>query len=150
MFRKYLKLSEDEQRKFEQELGANGPLVARNDNNSYCWFTSKYEPEGRAVTKQEAHNMSGLDGETFAEMGKLVLGGWAVRVMVEKMGLKVLGSKMGLRKMNDLVFVDGNNTDSFRATSVLEDDGDKIVMVQQAGDERLLQNLSFRLVGLNK
>ena len=28
VFRKYLKLSEDEQRKFEQELGANGPLVA--------------------------------------------------------------------------------------------------------------------------
>ena len=67
VFRKYLKLSESEQRKFEQELGANGPLVAWEYlNTPIVDFTSKYEPEDRAVTKQEAHNMSGLDGETFS------------------------------------------------------------------------------------
>ena len=131
VFRKYLKLSEDEQRKFEQELGANGPLVAWEYlTTPIVDFTSKYEPEDRAVTKQEAHNMSGLDGETFAEMGKLaVLGGWAVRVMVEKMGLKLWDLKWEFAKDgDDLVFVDTIDTDSFRATSVLEDDGDKIVI----------------------
>ena len=131
VFRKYLKLSESEQRKFEQELGANGPLVAWEYlNTPIVDFTSKYEPEDRAVTKQEAHNMSGLDGETFSEMGKLaVLGGWAVRVMVEKMGLKLWDLKWEFAKDgDDLVFVDTIDTDSFRATSVLEDGGDKIVI----------------------
>jgi len=131
VFRKYLKLSEDEQRKFEQELGANGPLVAWEYlTTPIVDFTSKYEPEDRAVTKQEAHNMSGLDGETFSEMGKLaVLGGWAVRVMVEKMGLKLWDLKWEFAKDgDDLVFVDTIDTDSFRATSVLEDAGDNIVI----------------------
>jgi phosphoribosylaminoimidazole-succinocarboxamide synthase len=131
VFRKYLKLSEDEQRKFELELGANGPLVAWEYlTTPIVDFTSKYEPEDRAVTKQEAHNMSGLDGETFSEMGKLaVLGGWAVRVMVEKMGLKLWDLKWEFAKDgDDLVFVDTIDTDSFRATSVLEDSGDKIVI----------------------
>ena len=129
---KMLKLSEDEQRKFEQELGANEYSLAYEDylTTPIVDFTSKYEPEDRAVTKQEAHNMSGLDGETFAEMGKLaVLGGWAVRVMVEKMGLKLWDLKWEFAKDgDDLVFVDTIDTDSFRATSVLEDDGDKIVI----------------------
>ena len=63
-------------------------------------------------------------------MGKpAVLGGWAVRVMVEKMGLKLWDLKWEFAKDgDDLVFVDTIDTDSFRATSVLEDGGDKIVI----------------------
>ena len=74
--------------------------------------------------------MSGLDGETFAELGKLaILGGWAVRVMVEKMGLQLWDLKWEFAKDgDDLVFVDTIDTDSFRATSILEDDGDRIVI----------------------
>jgi len=131
VFRKYLKLSDSDKRKFELELGANGPLTAWEYlTTPIIDFTSKYEPEDRAVTKQEAHNMSGLDGETFAELGKLaILGGWAVRVMVEKMGLQLWDLKWEFaRDGDDLVFVDTIDTDSFRATSILEDDGDRIVI----------------------
>jgi phosphoribosylaminoimidazole-succinocarboxamide synthase len=131
VFRKYLKLSDSDKRKFEFELGANGPLTAWEYlTTPIVDFTSKYEPEDRAVTKQEAHNMSGLDAETFAELGKLaILGGWAVRVMVEKMGLQLWDLKWEFaRDGDDLVFVDTIDTDSFRATSILEDDGDRIVI----------------------
>ena len=131
VFRKYLKLSDAERRGFEQELGADGPLEAWEYlATPIVDFTSKYEPEDRAVTKQEALNMSGLDAEAFAEMGKLaVLGGWAVRVMVEKMGLQLWDLKWEFaRDGDDLVFVDTIDTDSFRATSILEDGGDRIVI----------------------
>jgi phosphoribosylaminoimidazole-succinocarboxamide synthase len=131
VFRKYLKLSDSDKRKFELELGASGPLTAWEYlTTPIVDFTSKYEPEDRAVTKQEAHNMSGLDGEAFAELGKLaILGGWAVRVMVEKMGLQLWDLKWEFaRDGDDLVFVDTIDTDSFRATSILEDDDDRIVI----------------------
>lgn len=131
VFRKYLKLSDVDKRAFEAELGADGPLHAWEYlATPIVDFTSKYEPEDRAVSKQEALNMSGLDAETFAEMGKLaVLGGWAVRVMVEKMGLQLWDLKWEFaRDGDDLVFVDTIDTDSIRATSVLEDGGDKIVI----------------------
>ena len=46
--------------------------------------------------------------------------------MVEKMGLKLWDLKWEFAKDgDDLVFVDTIDTDSFRATSVLEDDATK-------------------------
>lgn len=131
VFRKYLKLSDAEKRGFEAELGADGPLEAWSYlSTPIVDFTSKYEPEDRAVTKQEALNMSGLDAGKFAEMGKLaVLGGWAVRVLVEKMGLQLWDLKWEFAiDGDDLVFVDTIDTDSFRATSILEDEGQKFVI----------------------
>jgi phosphoribosylaminoimidazole-succinocarboxamide synthase len=131
VYRKYLKLSDAEKRGFEAELGADGPLEAWSYlSTPIVDFTSKYEPEDRAVTKQEALNMSGLDAEKFAELGKLaVLGGWAVRVLVEKMGLQLWDLKWEFAiDGDDLVFVDTIDTDSFRATSILEDDGQKFVI----------------------
>ena len=50
VFRKYLKLSDSDKRKFELELGANGPLTAWEYlTTPIVDFTSKYEPEARAV-----------------------------------------------------------------------------------------------------
>ena len=131
VFRKYLKLDDAQKRNFERELGSDGELQAwQYLATPIVDFTSKYEPEDRAVTKQEALNMSGLDAVAFNEMGKLaVLGGWAVRVLVEKMGLQLWDLKWEFaRDGEDLVFVDTIDTDSFRATSILNDGGQRFVI----------------------
>ncbi len=131
VFRKYLKLSDVQRRSFEKELGSDGELQAwQYLATPIVDFTSKYEPEDRAVTKQEALNMSGLDAGAFSEMGKLaVLGGWAVRVLVEKMGLQLWDLKWEFaRDGEDLVFVDTIDTDSFRATSILNDGDDRFIV----------------------
>jgi len=131
VFRKYLKLADAQKRNFERELGSDGELQAwQYLATPIVDFTSKYEPEDRAVTKQEALNMSGLDAGVFNEMGKLaVLGGWAVRVLVEKMGLQLWDLKWEFaRDGEDLVFVDTIDTDSFRATSILNDGGQRFVI----------------------
>ena len=131
VFRKYLKLPDAQKRNFERELGSDGALQAwQYLATPIVDFTSKYEPEDRAVTKQEALNMSGLDAGGLNEMGKLaVLGGWAVRVLVEKMGLQLWDLKWEFaRDGEDLVFVDTIDTDSFRATSILNDGEDRFVI----------------------
>ncbi len=131
VYRKYLKLPDAQKRNFERELGSDGELQAwKYLATPIVDFTSKYEPEDRAVTKQEALNMSGLDAGAFNEMGKLaVLGGWAVRVLVEKMGLQLWDLKWEFaRDGEDLVFVDTIDTDSFRATSILNDGDDRFVI----------------------
>ncbi|MCP4849308.1 MAG: hypothetical protein GY899_15315 [Verrucomicrobiaceae bacterium] len=131
VFRKYLKLPDAQRRSFERELGSDGELQAwQYLATPIVDFTSKYEPEDRAVTKQEALNMSGLDAGAFNEMGKLaILGGWAVRVLVEKMGLQLWDLKWEFaRDGDDLVFVDTIDTDSFRATSILNDGEDRFVI----------------------
>ena len=131
VFKKYAKLSDPERRKFESELGAAKPLEAWQYLAApIVDFTSKYEPEDRAVTKQEALNMSGLDAAKFAEMGELaVLGAWALRVIVESMGLQLWDLKWEFASDGeDLVFVDTIDTDSFRATAVLEDAGDRFAI----------------------
>ena len=81
------------------------------------------------VSKQEALVMSGLSGAQFADSGKLaVLGAWAVRHLVEEIGLLMWDIKWEFAKNGDeLVFVDTIDTDSIRATMFIEVEGDKLV-----------------------
>ncbi len=131
IYKRYLKLAPAERTAFEAELGAGGPLEPwRYLAAPVLDFTSKYEPEDRAVTRQEAFNMSGLGGAEFAELSRLaLLGGYALKVLVESFGLRLWDLKWEFAKDgDDLVFVDTIDSDSFRATATLEDGGDRIAV----------------------
>ena len=73
--------------------------------------------------------MSGLSGQQFVDSGKLaILGAWAVRQLVEEIGLLMWDIKWEFAKdSDDLVFVDTIDTDSFRATMFLDFEGERFV-----------------------
>ncbi len=130
VYKKFLKMDERAQKAFTRELGVTDSLEAwqyltRPIND--C--TSKFEPEDRMVSKQEALAMCGLNGELFVKSGKMaVLGAWVVRQLVEQIGLLMWDIKWEFAKDgDDLVFVDTIDTDSIRATLFLEVDDRKFV-----------------------
>ncbi len=126
ILRKYEALSEKEQRAFEHELGLTAPMKAWQmlDRPIYD-LTSKYEPEDRAVTKQEALLMSGLSVQHFTGTIKMaLLGAWAVRDLLDEIGLQLWDLKWEFAvDGDDLLFVDTIDADSFRATSTVTVDG---------------------------
>ncbi len=131
VYRKYLGLGEKERRTYEIELGIGEPLEAwKRLGSPIVDFTSKYEPEDRPVSKQEAMLMSGLAAEQFVALGKLaLLGAWAVRNLVESMGLRLWDLKWEFaRSGDDLCFVDTIDTDSMRATGMVEWKGETFVI----------------------
>ncbi len=131
VFRKYQKMGEGEKKAFEKELGVSKPLEAwQMLERPITDFTSKFEPEDRMVSKQEALVMSGIPGAQFVESAKLgILGGWVVRHLLEGIGLRLWDLKWEFAKDgDDLVFVDTIDTDSFRATSFIEYCGHTFVM----------------------
>jgi len=130
VFKKYLTMNEGARKAYEVELGVTKPLEAwqlLEKPISDC--TTKYEPEDRNISKQEALTLCGLTGEQFGHSLKLaVLGAWAVRCLLEDVGLLLWDIKWEFAKDGDaLVFVDTIDTDSFRATRFLEDDGKKLI-----------------------
>ncbi len=123
VFKKYAAMESRAKAAFERELGATRPLEAWHYlERPISDFTSKFEPEDRMVSKQEALVMSGLSGAQFAESGTLaVLGAWVVRDLVEEIGLRLWDLKWEFAKDGgELVFVDTIDTDSIRATMALE------------------------------
>ncbi len=131
ILRKYEKLSPTEQRGYEQELGLKKPMRAwQMLDHPLFDLTSKYEPEDRNVSRQEALLMSGLGAPVFLTTVKMaLLGAWVVRDILDEIGLTLWDMKWecavdGL----DTFFVDTVDTDSFRATSVTERGGHKLVL----------------------
>lgn len=130
VYRKYQAMDGAARKAFEQELGVSKALEAwQYLERPIGDFTSKFEPEDRMVSKQEALAMCGLTGAQFADSGKLaILGAWAVRLLVEEIGLRMWDIKWEFAKDgDDLVFVDTIDTDSFRATMFLEHEGERFV-----------------------
>lgn len=130
VYRKYLKLDSAAQKRFEQELGVDKPLEAwQYLERPISDFTTKFEPVDRMVTRQEAFLTSSLDGDLFAAGTKMaVLGAWAVRHLLENLGLAMWDIKWEFAKDgNELVYVDTIDTDSIRATLQLEFEGRNIV-----------------------
>jgi phosphoribosylaminoimidazole-succinocarboxamide synthase len=131
VLRKYEALSEKERRAFELELGLSGPMRAWQmlDRPIYD-LTSKYEPEDRAVTKQEALLMSGLSTQSFTGTIRMaLLGAWAVRELLEEIGLQLWDLKWEFAvDGDDLFFVDTIDADSFRATGTVPVDGSQLVI----------------------
>lgn len=131
ILRKYDSLSEKERRTFEQELGLTGPMQAWQmlDRPIYD-LTSKYEPEDRAVSKQEALLMSGLSAQHFTDTIKMsLLGAWAVRDLLEEIGLQLWDLKWEFAVDREtLLFVDTIDADSFRATSTVPVEGRDLII----------------------
>ncbi len=131
ILKKYEALSEKEQRAFEQELGLTGPMRAWQmlDRPIYD-LTSKYEPEDRAVSKQEALLMSGLNVQQFTATIKMaLLGAWAVRDLLDEIGLQLWDLKWEFAvDGEDLLFVDTIDADSFRATGTVPVDGTSLII----------------------
>lgn len=131
ILRKYEALSEKERRAFEQELGLSGPMQAWQmlDRPIYD-LTSKYEPEDRAVSKQEALLMSGLSAQHFTDTIKMaLLGAWAVRDLLEEIGLQLWDLKWEFAvDRESLLFVDTIDADSFRATGTVAVEGRSLII----------------------
>lgn len=131
ILKKYEALSDKEQRAFEQELGLTGPMQAWQmlDRPIYD-LTSKYEPEDRAVSKQEALLMSGLSAQHFTDTIKMaLLGAWAVRDLLDEIGLKLWDLKWEFAvDRESLLFVDTIDADSFRATSTVPVEGRDLII----------------------
>lgn len=131
ILKKYQGLSEAAKRSYEQELGLSKPMgVWEMLERPVYDLTSKYEPEDRAVSKQEALMMSGLSSDDFLHTVKLaILGGWAVRELLESAGLLLWDLKWEFAvDREELLFVDTIDADSFRGTTFLEVEGRKLVI----------------------
>ncbi len=131
ILKKYLSLLDPAKRAYEQELGLSKPMgVWEMLERPIYDLTSKYEPEDRAVSKQEALLMSGLSGQDFLQTIKMaILGGWAVRELLESAGLLLWDLKWEFAvDREELLFVDTIDADSFRATTFLDVEGRKLVV----------------------
>ncbi|WP_395736745.1 phosphoribosylaminoimidazolesuccinocarboxamide synthase [Prosthecobacter sp.] len=131
ILKKYQGLSESAKRSYEQELGLSKPMgVWEMLERPIYDLTSKYEPEDRAVSKQEALIMSGLSSQDFLHTVKLaILGGWAVRELLESAGLLLWDLKWEFAVADEeLLFVDTIDADSFRGTTFLDVSGRKLVI----------------------
>lgn len=131
ILRKYESLSEAARRAYEQELGVKTAMVPWTMLSPPIFdLTSKYEPEDRNVSKQEALLMSGLSGQHFLDSVKMaLLGAYAVRHTLEQIGLLLWDLKWEFAVDREtLLFVDTIDADSFRATRFLEVDGRRLVI----------------------
>tara|TARA_R110002096_G_scaffold403766_3_gene601339 strand:+ start:44912 stop:46210 length:1299 start_codon:yes stop_codon:yes gene_type:complete len=131
VYRKYLRLSDDQKKSFESELGVTKPLQAwQMLDRPISDCTTKFEPEDRSLSKQEALTLCGLNGEQYARSIKLaVLGACAVKHLLQNLGLLLWDIKWEFAKNgNDLVFVDTIDTDSLRATRTFNVDGQELVV----------------------
>lgn len=131
ILKKYQSLTDAAKRGYEQELGLSKPMgIWEMMERPIYDLTSKYEPEDRAVSKQEALLMSGLSGQDFLHTIKMaILGGWAVRELLESAGLLLWDLKWEFAvDGEELLFVDTIDADSFRATTFLEVEGRKLVV----------------------
>lgn len=126
VWKRYLKAGAGQRQALLDEWGVRGGFAPwRPLDEALVDCSSKYEPEDRAVSRQEAMLMSGLSAEQFGDSLKLaLLGGRMVRSMVAEIGLALWDLKWELAcDDGQLVFVDTVDTDSIRATLALEVEG---------------------------
>jgi len=131
ILRKYEAMSEAARRTYEQELGITSSMQPWSLLSPPIFdLTSKYEPEDRNVSKQEALLMSGLSGQDFLSSVKMaLLGGYAVKAVLEEIGLLLWDLKWEFAvDRQSLLFVDTIDNDSFRATRFLDVDGRRVVI----------------------
>lgn len=131
VYKKYRSMDGKSKAQFERELGVSKPLEAwQYLEKPVSDFTSKFEAEDRMVSKQEALVMCGLSGDQFGRSSQLaVLGAWAVRHLLEQIGLLVWDIKWEFANNgNEIVFVDTIDPDSFRATVFVEGSEGKVVV----------------------
>jgi len=131
ILRKYNKLSYISKQKYLNELDIKQGLVPwQTFEAPLVDLTTKYEPEDRNISRQEALLVSGVGSKLFSKsMVKVILASFMVHRIFNKMGLFLWDLKWEIAKDGtDLVIVDTLDTDSVRATLVCQTaDGDYIV-----------------------
>lgn len=131
VLRKHETLTEAGKKAYELELGLSEPMRAWQMLPRPIFdLTSKYEPEDRNVTRQEAVMMSGLSASAFLDTVKMaILGGWAVKELLTQIGLSLWDLKWEFATdRGDTLFVDTIDTDSFRATAMMERGGRNLII----------------------
>ena len=118
ILKKYNRLSESNQSAYLNELGVDALTPWTRFDPPIVDLTTKYEPEDRNISRQEAALISGLDGETFGRsMVMAMLGAFLLQQIFSKMGLTLWDLKWEIaRDGNKLLFVDTIDTDSVRVT----------------------------------
>jgi phosphoribosylaminoimidazole-succinocarboxamide synthase len=125
ILRKYSALSDANKKAYLNELGVDDLKPWHRFETPLVDLTTKYEPEDRNISRQEAALISGLDGEAFSRsLVMAVLGAQLLQQIFSRMGLNLWDLKWEIaRDGDDLVFVDTIDTDSVRVTFNLEQDG---------------------------
>jgi phosphoribosylaminoimidazole-succinocarboxamide synthase len=131
ILRKHGAMGEAARRAYEQELGLSEPMRPWQMLPHPIYdLTSKYEPEDRNVSRQEALLMSGIGAEGFLDTVKMsLLGAYVVRSILDDIGLTLWDMKWEFAiDGQDAFFVDTVDTDSFRATSTTLHDGHRLIL----------------------
>ena len=118
ILRKYNRLGDAEKTAYLNDLGVDSLSAWSRFDPPIVDLTTKYEPEDRNISRQEAALISSLDGEMFGKsMIMAVLGAFMLQRIFGKMGLSLWDMKWEIAKEGDkLVFVDTIDTDSVRVT----------------------------------
>jgi phosphoribosylaminoimidazole-succinocarboxamide synthase len=118
IYKKYLKLSDNEKKVFLKEYGVDFLEPWKFFNEPKVDFTTKYEPEDRALNYQEALHVSGLSGDFFIKLFNLTrLCAKFIKAFFKEIGLDLWDLKLEFAKHGDtLVLVDTIDTDSIRVT----------------------------------
>jgi phosphoribosylaminoimidazole-succinocarboxamide synthase len=125
ILRKYSRLGDSEKTAYLNDLGVDSLSAWSRFDPPIVDLTTKYEPEDRNISRQEAALISSLDGEMFGKsMIMAVLGAFMLQRIFSKMGLSLWDMKWEIaRDGNELVFVDTIDTDSVRVTYNMSREG---------------------------
>lgn len=120
IYRKYMNMNDEERKNYLNELGLQQELVPWTVfTNPIVDFTTKYEPEDRNLSLQEALYISGSNGNNLLNIIRMsILGAILVSEFFKKLGLFLWDLKWEIARDGDkLVFVDTIDTDSIRVTA---------------------------------
>ena len=123
IYKKYLRLGDRDKKAYLDELGLKDQLAPWTMFPApIVDFTTKYEPEDRSLSLQEAFYISGCGGEMFKDIIRMsALGSLLVSRFFAQLGLLLWDLKWEIARDGDrLVFVDTIDTDSIRVTSRVE------------------------------
>lgn len=126
ILRKYNAQSDSGKKAYLQELGVENELIPwQTFASPLIDLTTKYEPEDRNISRQEALLISGIGGKMYSEsLVRAILASFMVHRIFDRMGLNLWDLKWEIAKDGeDLVFVDTLDTDSVRATLTIEVEG---------------------------
>jgi phosphoribosylaminoimidazole-succinocarboxamide synthase len=131
ILRKYSKLSVSSKKAYLQDLDLKQDLIPwQTFDAPIIDLTTKYEPEDRNISRQEALLVSGIGGGMYSKsLVKAILASFIVHRIFNRMGLFLWDLKWEIAKDgDDLVFVDTLDTDSVRATLICEVDGGNYIV----------------------
>ena len=125
ILRKYDRLSDSGRKAYLNELGVGTLSPWTRFDPPIVDLTTKYEPEDRNLSRQEASVISGVDGDTFSKsLIMAVLGAYMLQQIFDGMGLTLWDLKWEMaRDGKKLLFVDTIDTDSVRVTFHMKQKG---------------------------